>query len=207
VTLASFSVVLLGDSFPVQSIKTEDFVYRHRALKETMRVPVAIQAENAFVSMQILPERFEITVRSADHLPEQIEGVKSLLDVFLEYVGKRTISALGHNVSWEITGSEPVRHHFARQLTASAAMEDLLGRPATGIDIAARFDSGIATTSQANIATMNGGDAFINFNFHYDLTAPGLDVRAAIDEMESCLQTSTEIGRRADLKSKEAVVS
>lgn len=202
-TLESFSVVLIGDSFPVQSIKTEDFVFRHRPLKETMRLPVAIQAGNAFVSMQVLPERFEVTVLSADHVTEQVQGVTSMLGVFLDYVGKRTITALGHNFSWKIPNSEPVRHALARKLVDSAALEEVLGLPTSGVDIAARFSSGTATYGQVNFATMNEGDAYVNFNFHYDLTTPSADVHAAIAELSISLQTSAEIGRRADLKSKE----
>jgi hypothetical protein len=205
--LTTFSLVLIGDSFPVQSIKIEDFKFRHRDLKETMRVPVALQAENSFVALQILPERFEVTVKNADHLPQQIEGVTEMTNVFLDYVGKRTLSALGHNVQWHMVGSDAYKEQLIGQLTRQDAIADILGTQPRGTDVLVKFAHASATECQANFATKGDGDAFVHFNFHYDLQAPGSDVALALSEMSQCVETAERIGKAADATARGRIAS
>lgn len=205
--LLTFSVVLTGESFPVQSIKTADFKFRHRDLTETMRVPVALQAENAFVAMQILPERFEVIVKSADHVTEQVAGVTDMLNVFLEYVGKRTVTALGHNAQWLMKGSDARKSELVQQLTRQDAIAEILGANPAGTDVAVKFSRGSATQCQATFATMNDGDIVIHFNFHHDLSAPGATIEAAISGLAESLRVASEIGESADSKINGVVAS
>jgi len=196
-TLATFSVVVLGDSFPVQSIKTSDFRFRHRDLKETMRVPVALQAENAFVTMQVLPERFEVGVKTADHLEKQIEGVSDMLHVFLDYAGRRTITAIGHNAQWVIENSADRKTQIAQMFTNQGSIENLLEATPTATDLMVQFAQGSATMCQLNVITTQAGDASLHFNFHYDLTTAGMVIETAIESLRDNLTIAQTIGARA----------
>lgn len=206
-SLATFAVVIVGESFPVQSIKIQDFTFRHRGLTETMRLPIALQAENAFVAMQILPERFEVTVKSADHVPEQIEGVTDMVHTLLEYVGKRSISAMGHNAQWRIAGSETSKSQLRARLSREDVLQELVGAPPSSTDVTTFFNRGSSSQARAIFQTSAPGDAMIDFNFNYDLTTRLTTVDTALNALSDSIALVAEIGQATERTMTEVATS
>ena len=67
-TLVNFALVVLGENFPVTTLDLRDFEFRHRKLRETLRLPLIMQAESDSVRLQVLAERFEIAVTRPDRV-------------------------------------------------------------------------------------------------------------------------------------------
>jgi len=66
--LQNISFVLIGESFPISSFDMSDFRFRHRGFKESLRLPVALSAESRGVQLQVMPDRFSVTVTEVDDL-------------------------------------------------------------------------------------------------------------------------------------------
>ncbi|GAB3603245.1 hypothetical protein [Microbacterium aureliae] len=195
--LVNFSVVLVGENFPVQTIKTTDFQYRHRALNETLRLPVAMQAENNLVAMQALPDRFEVRVKTPDDLARQAEGVSEMVGTFLEYVGRRTVTAVGHNAQWAIPGGAESKKALASHFSNLASIEALVGVAPTDVDLAFGFRLGAETKARASLNTSADGDALLDFNFHFDISSPD-QIVAAMAELPHSLNHVRTIGDAMD---------
>lgn len=188
--LTNFNVVLVGENFPVTSIKVADFEYRGRALKERMRVPVVVQAENELVSMQVLPDRFEVTVKSPDQLDIQTKGVSELVSTFLDYVGRRTVSAVGHNARWTIPKSLELRDEIARAIVNSGTLSEVLGTDKFGVDVAIAFKTSNGGTGRMTVATIAQSDVVLDFNFHFDVPAQGEPAEIVALALSSLTQVS-----------------
>lgn len=195
--LVNFSVVLVGENFPVQTIKTTDFQYRHRGLNETLRLPVAIQAENNLVAMQILPDRFEVQVKTPEDLTKQAEGVAEMVTTFFEYVGRRTVTAVGHNAQWVLAGNSKSKTALASQFANLSSIETLLGVAPTGVDLAFEFRLGAETKARASLNTSVDGDAILDFNFHFDISSPD-QIVTAMTELPRSLEHIRTIGDAMD---------
>ena len=195
--LINFSVVLVGENFPVQTIKTADFQYRHRALNETLRLPVAMQAENNLVAMQVLPDRFDVRIKTPDDLAKQAEGVSTMVETFLEYVGKRTVTAVGHNAQWVLPGGPASKKALASKFANLASIESLTGVAPTDVDLAFGFRLGSETKARASLNTSAEGDAVLDFNFHFDISDPG-QILAAMAQLPTSLAHIATIGEAMD---------
>lgn len=195
--LVNFSVVLVGENFPVQTIKTTDFQYRHRALNETLRLPVAMQAENNLVAMQVLPDRFEVRVKAPDDIAKQAEGVAEMVSTFLEYVGRRTVTAVGHNAQWVLPGGADSKKALAARFSNLSSIETLIGVPPTDVDLTFGFRLGAETKARASLNTSADGDALLDFNFHFDISSPD-QIVAAMAELPQSLGHVRTIGDAMD---------
>lgn len=195
--LINFSVVLVGENFPVQTIKTTDFQYRHRALNETLRLPVALQAENNLVAMQVLPDRFEVRVKTPDDVVKQAEGVSEMVNTFLEYVGRRTVTAVGHNAQWVLPGGPDFKKALAARFSNLANIETLIGVAPTDVDLSFGFRVGAETKARASLNTSADGDAVLDFNFHFDISSPD-QILAAMAELPQSLGHVRTIGDAMD---------
>jgi len=195
--LVNFSVVLVGENFPVQTIKTADFQYRHRALNETLRLPVAMQAENNLVLMQVLPDRFDVRIKSPDDLAKQAEGITEMVATFLEYVGKRTVTAVGHNAQWILPGGPDAKKALASRFANLNSIESLTGVPPTDVDLSFGFKVGEETKARASLNTSAEGDAVLDFNFHFDISAPE-QIVGAMAQLPTSLSHIRTIGDAMD---------
>lgn len=195
--LINFSVVLVGENFPVQTIKTTDFVYRHRPLSETLRLPVALQAENGLVSLQVLPDRFEVRVKAPDDLAVQCEGVTAMVKTFLEYVGRRTVTAVGHNAQWAITGSSETKQALVARFANMAEIASILGAAPESVDMMVDFHRGAEAKARLSIGTASDGDAVLDFNFHYDIS-DHTEIDQALDRLHESLGFAESIGEAVD---------
>lgn len=195
--LGNFSVVLVGENFPVQTIKTTDFQYRHRALNETLRLPVALQAENNLVAMQVLPDRFDVRVKTPNEVVKQAEAVAHMVDTFLEYVGKRTVTAVGHNAQWILSGGSDTKKALATRFANLPNIESLIGVAPVDVDLAFGFRLGAETRARASINTSGEGDAILDFNFHFDISNPE-QLRLAMGQLPVSLGHVSKIGDAID---------
>ncbi|GAA3013646.1 hypothetical protein [Microbacterium aurantiacum] len=195
--LMNFSVVLVGENFPVQTIKIADFQYRHRALSETLRLPVALQAENNLVAMQVIPDRFEVRVKTADDLAVQTDGVSAMVDTFLEYVGKRTVTAVGHNAQWVLPGGPGSKKALASRFASLPNIEAIIGVPPSDVDLSFGFKLGQETRARASMTTSSEGEALLDFNFHFDISGPAA-ITTAIAELQTSLTHVRAIGEAMD---------
>lgn len=184
-TFVAVGVVLLGDSFPVQAIKTSDFTFRHRALFEKLRLPMALQAENDVVSMQVFPERFEATITKPDRLDIQAEGLREMVDTFLEYVGKRTVSAVGLNMGWAVPGTADRKYALARQFLRTDIFSEVLGSEPIDPNISFAFGFPGVEEARAQVNSSAPGDVGITFNFHYEMS--GMAVTDAVSRMPEAI--------------------
>lgn len=196
-SLINFSVVLVGENFPVQTIKTTDFTYRHRPLKETLRLPVALQAENPLVSLQVLTDRFEVRVKAPDDLDVQCEGLLSMVSTFLEYVGRRTVTAVGHNAQWSISGTTESKSALVARFTNSADIVSVLGTTPQSVDLSFNFRRGSETQARLALTTGAEGDALLDFNFHFDISTH-TEIDSAMGHFRDSLGFAQSIGEAMD---------
>lgn len=192
--LTSFNLVLTGDNFPVSSIKVSDFTFRHRNLKEILRIPVALQAENDVVSLQVLADRFQVAVMTPDHVPTQAAGIQEMANTFLEYVGRRTLTAVGHNIQWVLSGSEARKAAFVDSLTRKETLSSVLGSDDYGADLTLLFTRGTESQARMLVQTSSPGDVTLDFNFHFDLSDGG-SVADALNALEDSLQHVEDLSR------------
>jgi|GEM_PF-6668954 len=170
--LTEFNVVLVGESFPISSIRVSDFTYRGRDLKEVLRVPVVIQAENELVAVHIMPDRFQAAVKSPDRLQIQCEGLNELVTTFLEYVGKRTVKGVGHNARWTIPGTRSSRAALSRMLLDAHSVEAIVGAEVLA-DISLQIEGPHGSKGRIGIPTTVDADVTLDFNFHFETPALG----------------------------------
>ncbi|MDN4639061.1 hypothetical protein QCD70_02265 [Agreia sp. PsM10] len=195
--MTAFNLVMTGENFPVSSVRVDDFSFRHRPLKEMVRVPIAIQAENELATMQILSERFDVAVKKPDDLDKQSEGLVQLATTFFDYVGRRTITAVGHNAQWLLPGSESRKSEILRLLANQAPAETMLGTNPITADLAYSFKRGNESIARVTVSTSNPGDVVLDFNFHFDLSAHGSAVEA-VDQLRDSLRIVEEIGHNME---------
>lgn len=196
--LINFSVVLVGENFPLQSIKTSDFRYRHRALNETLRLPVAIQAENNLVLMQVLPDRFEARIKSPDDLELQAEGLAEMVTTFLEYVGKRTVTAVGHNAQWALPGDQKAKRALVGRFVNMTNLEEVTGgAPSSEVDLSFSFKVGAESKARVALSTSATDGALLDCNFHFDISSPD-QITSAMAEIPNSLRHVQAIGEAMD---------
>lgn len=193
--LTNFNVVMVGENFPVSSVKIDEFKFRGRSLKESLRLPVVLQAENSVVAMQVFPNRFDVSVKSPDNLEIQTAGLTEMVQTFLGYVGRRTITAVGHNAVWTIPGSAERRAEITGLFVKSDVVSSLLGGSDFTSDIFFGFDSHGSKARMAVNASPEA-DVTLDFNFNFDLvgTVDPLTVAGNLmDSLEVVQQMSAQV--------------
>jgi hypothetical protein len=204
--LKSFAVVLIGDSFPVSSIRLSDFEFRRRSFRETLRVGPALQAQSRGVELLILANRFSLTVTELDDLDVQTTGAREVVDQFQQYVGGRTLTALGNNA--QVSFAQPVTPQtlFAR-LFKDNAIREALGVAEPGGKATWSFPSGSGAVANVSVGADDPAETIVDVNFHYDLTG-GADLAGALGDLRGCVQSAIEIGDRIEaLVRQEETVS
>lgn len=169
--LANFNVVILGDSFPVSSLRAGDFHVRHREFKEELRVGPAFQAKSREVTITALPDRFSVNVESPNELEIQVAGLDEVLEVFLDYVGRRSIKAMGHNAVVVL----PQKVSLYREFFGGGPINDWLastGDPRASA-IVLEFKRHDEDKASVTLGENDNGDTLLTFNFHYDLEGKG----------------------------------
>ena len=195
-TLVNFALVVLGENFPVTTLDLRDFEFRHRKLRETLRLPLIMQAESDSVRLQVLAERFEIAVTRPDRVDVQVEGVTAMVEGLFEYVGPKAISAIGHNAVFRLDGSAPNANAYLNSLVDMPAVEGVL---LSTIPVVTQqhffFRRGHETQARVSLGLTETGEVAFDFNFHYDLKSSesNTTARSAIGRMAESLQAAEEM--------------
>lgn len=196
-TLEMFNVVLVCDNFPVASIDLSEITFRGRKFQEQLRIGPTLQAATRNVQLFILPDRVQVTVQAPDDLDILAEGVQEVVDVLREYVGRRAVTAVGHNAQAFYTapgGSLPFHDHLVqmdamRQLVGMASVTEasvtVLGK--VGRESALRVTTGTE-------AETGRGVLDLNFDFQLKQNA-ALTLDDAIAELPSSLRHAVDIQR------------
>lgn len=178
-TLARFNIVVVGNNFPVGSMSASDFSFRHRPFKEVLRVPVAMSAENGLAELLIVPERLQIEIKTPDDIETQSAGASEVVKTFLEFVGKRSVTAVGHNVHIVIEDTEPIRQQISQALLRHDVAASVLGRELTAANFAFAYEGPQGCVGQMNVTTSAAKDVELHFNFHYP-SATYPDIEASV---------------------------
>jgi hypothetical protein len=178
--LSQVTLVMLGDNFPVSSIRVSDFQFGHRDLRETLRLPIIVQAEGRDITMQVVPERFEIRLVNPVNLSTRAEGIQGLADTFLEYVGRRTVKAVGHNAIWTAPVSQAQAEAVTSFLIHGDEIQAITGSVGpVAADVSIRFRRGAETQARLLVPAAEDGNLRLDFNFHFDLGSEGFSDGAA----------------------------
>jgi len=199
-SLSSLNLVLVGDNFPTASLSARDFTFRNRSFAEKLRVGPLFQASSRNVEIQAFPERFQVTVASPDDLDILCEGIHEVVSTFLEFVGRRTVNAVGHNAQVMVDGR-------LYEAMVDALVQKDVAAGLLGVDAPLRtnigFKSKVGDEDQLSVslvpdATPGADGGVIDFNFNFDIDgSDSLDsaighLRESMDRAEQIFGTIRE---------------
>ncbi|MGW4844896.1 hypothetical protein [Nocardia brasiliensis] len=197
-SLASFSIVLVGDNFPVPNINVSDFEFNHRLLKETLRLPMVVQAQARGVSIQVLPERFEATVTAPVSPQEGAERLIEMTNGIFDYVGPKSIKAVGHNAQYLVEGTEGRKQEISLSLLDRDLSQGALGVPLIDTDVHLYFKA--QSGSKGRMAFLTETDnpmTALDFNINFDIGGSG-SAREAVSAFPESLREIEEIAQRVE---------
>jgi hypothetical protein len=167
--LQNFNIVLVGSNFPVTAIDLGDFGdFRHRKLRELVRLPVVLQAEGRGMQMTILTERFEAAVTGPSDTPSDARQLVQIAEAFFQYVGPRSLTATGHNMQFTIEGTADRKDDVRHALVAIDRAQALVGHELVGADASVFFRLDPESVTRMTFATMTEGDVTVDVNVNYD---------------------------------------
>ena len=165
VPLLNFNIVLVGSNFPVSAVKVADFSFRHRVLtQKPTPVPIILEAEARGLSLQILPERFQATVTDPRDVAADTADLVKLAMAFFEYVGPKSITAVGHNLQQNIIGRAAPSLDLLNLDLAST----MLGEPVDAADIQLFSAESEGRRTRVQIADAGMTEPLIDINVNYD---------------------------------------
>jgi hypothetical protein len=205
VALQSFNIVLVGENFPVGSIRSGDFAFRHRQLVEKIRLPVALQAERDGVTLHVLPVRFQAAVTRVDQADVQAQGLVEMTELFFEYVGRRSVTSVGHNVVWTVE-ELAVAERLLDVLVDAGRLREVLPADPFATQLTLKFRDGAEPTVTLALKERDPGAVTLEFNFNFDTAGDGSAVDA-VRGLPSSLQSATDLARRFEglVPDREAV--
>lgn len=190
-----FNLVLTGENFPVQSFKAEEFEFNHRTLRETLRVPIVMQAENRGVQLQVLPDRIQATVTDVRDIDSNATNLTLMLEPVFDYVGAKSIEAVGHNAQFFLDPSIS-KDSVADALLNQGIVNTILAREPANADIqiyvpvlnGAILKMGLLTHTEV-------APVVLDFNVHFELK--GTSAKTAIGHLRESLRIMSEMATRA----------
>lgn len=187
--IKNFNVVLVGEGFPVSTIDMKDFAFRGRKFQEQLRVGPTVQASSRNVQLLVLPDRFQVGVVDPDDLGIVVQGVREVISTFREYIGKRSLTAIGHNA--QVVLSEPgIAARILAELVNEDLASDLLGvSEIADAQVTLVAHRGRETTMKVMAATVaESTDALLDFNFDFNIAQGEVSVDEAMSELEASLR-------------------
>lgn len=196
-SLVGFNIVLVGDNFPVQSMRTSDFMFNHRDLKETLRLPMALTAETKGANLQILPNRLQASTTEVRDPEASAQRLVDMINPFFDYVGRRSLTAVGHNAQFTL-GSPGDKDRILEKLINANIAAEIVGNKSSAADLHLYFPSSEGNTSRLAFLCQPDTDSIImDFNINFDLTSGGNSGEAIALFMNS-LRTMQDIATRAE---------
>ena len=169
--LSAINLVLVGDNFPTSSLSARDFTFRNRGFVEKLRVGPLFQASSRNVEIQAFPERFQVAVDAPDDLDILCQGIAEVVDTFLEFVGRRTVRAVGHNAQVKI---DPWLYESAvNALVRKDAAARILGvetGPSANVSLRSKVGNEDQLALTIGAETTPGAEGgVIDFNFNFNI--------------------------------------
>ncbi|MGW0183714.1 hypothetical protein [Nocardia sp. NPDC003345] len=196
-SLASFNIVLVGENFPIANIKASDFTFNFRQMKEILRVPVALQAEDRNVRMQIIPDRFEAGVNEPQNPMVDANRLSTMVETVFEYVGPKSIKAVGHNVQYFIEGTEEFKRELSKSLLSDRLVHNSLNLSLASADVYLYFYTSNGQKGRlAYLTETENPRTVLDFNINYDVSKEG-NARQAIANLQNSISEIEEIALRA----------
>jgi len=197
--LVGFNIVLVGENFPIQRINAEDFQFNSQPLRQTLRVPIALNAEIPGVNLQVLPNRLQASITTvrpraitafAGHLADMVTS-------FLDLVGTRTLTAVGHNAQFTL-GEPGDRARIYSELLSVDTASSILGRPLQAADVNYYVTYEGGSILRVAFLSQSDQDAIVmDFNINFDLIGGNINARSAVEKLDSSLKAMQEIANRA----------
>lgn len=204
VSFATFNVVLVGENFPVQSVRISDFRFRGRELREQIRMGPMVQAAARGVEMTIIPDRFQAGIAQPDDLDVQSAGLRELVDEFLEYVGKRSIFNVGHNAQVRLeAGSYERAMGLLLNVTPAREIMGVASNPDSMVVYQSTLEPGCVLKMQ--VGETEERELLLDFNVDFDLRNFDWDLRRTLDLYRATLTRVEEIAERFGAKIAEEV--
>lgn len=193
--IVNFNLVLVGENFPVQTVQVRDFTYRGRQLQEQLRMGPALQAGTRGVAVMILPDRFQVAITEPDDLDIQTQGVLEIVDVFRDYIGRRSATHLGHNAQLAFPSD-----HYAPVMATLVQPEhaaSFLGFRTTPDVALTLMDNGEGgVTQKLAMGRAEDGRLVLDFNFDYDLVSGPRTIEQAASELLESLRSVEQVHAR-----------
>jgi hypothetical protein len=193
------NVVLTGENFPVGSLKLGDFEYRHRKLTETLRLPIALRGEThgGNVVMQVLPDRFEASIMRVDDSANQAAGLLELVEVFQDYVGRRSVSGVGLNVQLAMEAPGNRRADVYRTLVNATLVDEVLESDDEVVgDLNFYFKKGNEDRARVLVKMSEPGDVVFDYNFHFEVRLPDRDALTCARNLPDSTAHAIELSER-----------
>src|SRR4051794_19992709 len=93
--LKSFNIVLLGDSFPVENVSAEEFLFGEAFGVTQIKLPHIMQGVCGKYALQVLPDRFQVAANGARATEYRIKAIVDAAKFFVEeFTSKRSIRAI-----------------------------------------------------------------------------------------------------------------
>jgi hypothetical protein len=201
----NFNLVMTGDNFPVQSISMDGFAFNHRQLRETMRLPLGINAETRGASVQVLPDRIQAAVVEVRNIDSDADHLTELIQPFFDYVGPKSIKAVGHNAQFILDAAVP-KSAVSDRLLNIASASHILGDPPSGADIHLFLPLQNGSTLRMAFVTQTDLDQVgLEFNAHFELKGAG--ATDAVNQLKSSLRTMVDMAERAQASLQPQEVS
>lgn len=193
--ISNFNVVLIGENFPVQTVQVSDFTYRGRQLREQLRMGPALQAGARGVGIVALPDRFQVSITEPDDLDIQTQGVQEILEVFRDYIGRRSATHLGHNAQILMPSSHagPVIDSLVERRQAALFL-DVQEVSEAAVTLVNKLPRGV--TEKLAVGQADDGQLVLDFNFDYDLAARAVTFEEAASDLLKSLRSVEQVHGR-----------
>jgi hypothetical protein len=170
-SLDSASLVLAGDAFPVASVDPSDLSFGSVPLKQNTAIPsmMAVVAEGPDVVLQVLPNRIEINVKRVTNLESHVKNVAGLVDQLFDFVGPRTIKAVGHNAQKVFSGIGHEKLKVIEPLLNISTCAEAIGGTPLAADLQLYFSMADDALGRVSFLTGQEEKLGLDFNAHYEV--------------------------------------
>ncbi|MDE0602430.1 MAG: hypothetical protein OXI56_11615 [bacterium] len=193
----NFNIVLVGESFPINAVDVEDFDFMGEQVQEILRIPIALEAQAGDFRLSANPQRFQIAASNVTQLSQELHIVKYNAKIFLDYVGRRTVTAVGHNFQFSL----PIKDDGApfSSLVNYNAINLLMDTPflvQVAIDVSFRSSDG--TPIKLRTFPPDGNEMLLDLNYHFDIgkTKQFTNAEDAIDTIDNSFDKANDLVRR-----------
>lgn len=192
---ANFNIVLTGENLPVQAIAVSDFKFNGRALRETVRFPMGLNAETQGASLQVLPDRIQIVVTEVTNIAADASHLQEMIAPVFDYIGPKSFKGVGHNAQFVLEPIIPKNAVTTTILNISEVANILSGNVEdSNISVFRHIPNGAML--RTTFLTQTPIDRIVmEFNAHFEVS--GSSARDAISCLEESLDTMTGIVDRA----------